>query len=64
MENLLKQIVNKTEPKRSFSTVVSDNKTLIFPYIKMYGLKCRLVTETENITNSTSKNGSLMRRDQ
>ena len=27
MENLLKQIVNNTEPKRSFSIVVSDNKT-------------------------------------
>ena len=26
MENLLKQIVNITEPKRSFSIVVSDNK--------------------------------------
>ena len=25
MENLLKQIVNNTEPKRSFSIVVSDN---------------------------------------
>ena len=28
MENLLKQIVNNTEPKRSFSIIVSDNKTL------------------------------------
>ena len=28
MENLLKQIVNNTEPMRSFSTVVSDNKTI------------------------------------
>ena len=27
MENLLKQIVNNTEPKTSFSIVVSDNKT-------------------------------------
>ena len=27
MENLLKQIVNNTEPKRSVSIVVSDNKT-------------------------------------
>ena len=27
MENLLKQIVNNTEPKRSFSIVVSDNET-------------------------------------
>ena len=27
MENLLKQIVNNTKPKRSFSIVVSDNKT-------------------------------------
>ena len=27
MENLLKQIVNNTESKRSFSIVVSDNKT-------------------------------------
>ena len=27
MENLLIQIVNNTEPKRSFSIVVSDNKT-------------------------------------
>ena len=26
MQNLLKQIVNNTEPKRSFSIVVSDNK--------------------------------------
>ena len=27
MENLLKQIVNNTEPNRSFAIVVSDNKT-------------------------------------
>ena len=27
MDRLLKQIVNNTEPKRSFSVVVSDNKT-------------------------------------
>ena len=27
MENLLKQIVSNTEPKRSFSILVSDNKT-------------------------------------
>ena len=27
MENLLKQILKNTEPKRSFSIVVSDNKT-------------------------------------
>ena len=27
MENLLKQIVNNTEPKRSFSIVVSENKS-------------------------------------
>ena len=27
MEDLLKQIVNNTEPNRSFSIVVSDNKT-------------------------------------
>ena len=27
MENLLKQIVHNTEPKRSFSILVSDNKT-------------------------------------
>ena len=27
MENLLKQIISNTEPKRSFSIVVSDNKT-------------------------------------
>ena len=28
----------------------------------MYSLKCRRVTETENITTVTSKNGRLMRR--
>ena len=28
----------------------------------MYCLKCRRVTETENITAATSKNGRLMRR--
>ena len=27
MENLLKQVVNNKEPKRSFSIVVSDNTT-------------------------------------
>ena len=27
MENLLKQIVNNTEPERSFSILVSDNKS-------------------------------------
>ena len=30
----------------------------------MYCLKCRRVTETENIATATSKNGSLMRRGQ
>ena len=30
----------------------------------MYCLKCRCVTETENITTATSKNGKLMRRGQ
>ena len=30
----------------------------------MYCLKCRHVTETENITTVTSKNGRLMRRGQ
>ena len=28
----------------------------------MYCLKCRRVTETENITTATTKNGRLMRR--
>ena len=30
----------------------------------MYCLKCRRVTETENITTATSKNGRLMKRGQ
>ena len=30
----------------------------------MYCLKCRRVTETENITTATSKTGRLMRRRQ
>ena len=30
----------------------------------MYCLKCRHVTQTENITTATSKNGRLMRRGQ
>ena len=34
MENLLKQIVNNTEPKRSFSVVVSDNKTRFKTWFK------------------------------
>ena len=34
MEILLKQIVNNTEPKRSFSIVVSDNKTRFKTWIK------------------------------
>ena len=34
MENLLKQIVNKTEPKRTFSIVVSDNKTRFNTWFK------------------------------
>ena len=33
-ENLLKQIVNNTEPKRSFSMVVSDNKTTFKTWFK------------------------------
>ena len=37
---------------------------LNFPSIKMYCLKCRRVTETENITTGSSKNGRLMRRGQ
>ena len=34
MENLFKQIVNNTEPKRSFSIVVSDNKTRFKTWFK------------------------------
>ena len=34
MENLLKQIVNNTEPKRTFSVVVSDNKTRFKTWFK------------------------------
>ena len=34
MENLLKQIVNNTGPKRSFSIVVSDNKTRFKTWFK------------------------------
>ena len=34
MENLLKQIVNNAEPKRSFSIVVSDNKTRFNKWFK------------------------------
>ena len=34
MENLLKQIVNNTEPQRSFSIVVSDNKTRFKTWFK------------------------------
>ena len=34
MENLLKQIVNNTESKRSFSIVVSDNKTRFKTWLK------------------------------
>ena len=30
----------------------------------MYCLKCRRITETENITTVTSRNGRLMRRGQ
>ena len=34
MENLLKQILNNTEPKRSFSVVVNDNKTRFKTWFK------------------------------
>ena len=34
MEDLLKQIVNNTEPKRSFSVIVSDNKTRFKTWFK------------------------------
>ena len=34
MEKLLKQIANNTEPKRSFSIVVSDNKTRLKTWFK------------------------------
>ena len=34
MENLLKQIVSNTEPNRSFSIAVSDNKTTIKIWFK------------------------------
>ena len=34
MEKLLKQIVNNTEPKISFSIVVSDNKTRFKTWLK------------------------------
>ena len=33
-ENLLKEIINNTEPKRSFSIVVSDNKTRFKTWFK------------------------------
>ena len=36
MENLLKQIVNNTEPKRSFSIVVSNNNTRFKTWFKPY----------------------------
>ena len=35
MENLLKQIVNNSEPKRSFSVVVNDNKTQLKTWFKL-----------------------------
>ena len=34
MQNLLKQIVNNTDPKRLFSIVVSDNKTRFKTWFK------------------------------
>ena len=34
MENLLKQIVENTEPKKSFSIVVGDNKTRFKTWFK------------------------------
>ena len=34
MKNLLKQIVNNTEPNRSFSIVVGDNKTRFKTWFK------------------------------
>ena len=34
MEDILIQIVNNTEPKRSFSVVVSDNKTRFKTWFK------------------------------
>ena len=34
MEKLLKQIANNTEPKRSFSIVVSDNNTRFKTWFK------------------------------
>ena len=34
MENILKQIVNNSEPKRSFSIVVGDNKTRFRTWFK------------------------------
>ena len=34
MKNLLKQIVNNTEPKRSFSIVVNDNKNRLKSWFK------------------------------
>ena len=37
---------------------------IFFPYIQMYCLMCRRVTETEIITTATSRNGKLIRRGQ
>ena len=34
MQDILKQILNNTEPKRSFSIVVSDNKTRFKTWFK------------------------------
>ena len=56
MEELLKQIVNHTEPKRSFSIVVSDNKTRFKTWFKP---PIRL-EKKERLWNSAHQSGDVL----
>ena len=56
MKNLLKQIVNNTEPKRSFSIVVSNNKTKL----KKHGSSHQFNWIKRKIMNSTHESGDVL----
>ena len=54
MENLHKQIVNTTKPKRSFSIVVSDDKTRFKTWFKSH-----IQLDKRKIMKQRSSNGRI-----
>ena len=57
MKQLLKQIVNNTEPKRSFSILVSDNKSRFKTWFKP---PIQLYKKKDYERNSTHQSGDVL----